>query len=430
MSAEQIELATRLLANGYLPVPILRHDAPPSSSATARRSSSRPASSRTAACGPQGHRGLQRHAATIAGWRRLHDIGDYPGLGIACGTVVAVDVDVYEPELAAGDRGAGGRSTWATHRCAGSARRRRRCCSTGPTGSRSQGQTAEFLKDDLKAQVEVLGQGQQVVGYGIHPATGAPYTWARPRPRRCPLAELPAVTQEQVDGARAPRRRRGCGRPATGPRRRSRPAHGGAAARPPERHQERQRRQPVPRRQRRAPLRTPERWVPALFGPAPSCDARGVWRVPSSALGPRPRGGHQHLARRHRRLRRARHGRPEARQADRHRPRHRARRRRRRASRRPVAGRPARHRGARSGARKRSGRARAEDECDRWNEQLHRTDRGEARDIIHNVALILRTDDRFKGRLRWNEMLEAVEASDLPWRRATTGGQWTDADDL
>ena len=61
---------------------------------------------------------------------------------------------------------------------------------------------------------------------------------------------------------------------------------------------------------------------------------------------------------------------------------------------------------------------------DRWNEQLHRNDRGEARDIIHNVTLILRMDDRFKGRLRWNEMLEAVEAQHLPWRK----GGWQPMD--
>ena len=41
---------------------------------------------------------------------------------------------------------------------------------------------------------------------------------------------------------------------------------------------------------------------------------------------------------------------------------------------------------------------------ERWNEQLHRNERGEARDIIHNAALILRSDDRFKGRMRWNEL--------------------------
>src|SRR4051794_17045439 len=68
-------------------------------------------------------------------------------------------------------------------------------------------------------------------------------------------------------------------------------------------------------------------------------------------------------------------------------------------------------------------------DLERWNEELHRNDRGEARDIIHNVTLILRKDDRFQGRLRWNQMLEAVEAQQLPWR-SSRWQAWTDADDI
>lgn len=68
--------------------------------------------------------------------------------------------------------------------------------------------------------------------------------------------------------------------------------------------------------------------------------------------------------------------------------------------------------------------------CGRWNELLHRTDRGEARDIIHNVTIILRKDGRFAGRLRWNELSEAVEARDLPWSKGSGWTAWTDADDL
>ena len=67
---------------------------------------------------------------------------------------------------------------------------------------------------------------------------------------------------------------------------------------------------------------------------------------------------------------------------------------------------------------------------ERWNEDLHRTDRGEARDILENAAIILRKDARFRGRLRWNEMLEAVEVRDVPWYRHSTWRPWTDADDL
>ena len=64
-----------------------------------------------------------------------------------------------------------------------------------------------------------------------------------------------------------------------------------------------------------------------------------------------------------------------------------------------------------------------------WTDDLHRNERGEARDILPNVTLILRADERLKGRLRWNQMLEAVEVQNVPW---CAGGwrPWTDADDL
>lgn len=67
---------------------------------------------------------------------------------------------------------------------------------------------------------------------------------------------------------------------------------------------------------------------------------------------------------------------------------------------------------------------------DRWKGDLHKTDRGEFRDVQINVAIILRKDNRFRGRLRWNALLEAVEARELPWRKGARWEAWTDADDL
>jgi predicted P-loop ATPase len=66
---------------------------------------------------------------------------------------------------------------------------------------------------------------------------------------------------------------------------------------------------------------------------------------------------------------------------------------------------------------------------DGWTGELHRNDRGEARDIIHNATVILRTDSRFKSRIRFNLFLGAVEAMELPWRKGPWS-TWTDADDL
>jgi predicted P-loop ATPase len=54
-----------------------------------------------------------------------------------------------------------------------------------------------FLPDGTKVQVEILGDGQQFVAYGVHPDTGREYEWTRSGPDVVPLVELPAVTETQ-----------------------------------------------------------------------------------------------------------------------------------------------------------------------------------------------------------------------------------------
>jgi hypothetical protein len=57
-------------------------------------------------------------------------------------------------------------------------------------------QTPElFLSDGTKMQVEILGTGQQFVGYGIHPDTRSAYEWPDSAPDSVPLADLPDVTE-------------------------------------------------------------------------------------------------------------------------------------------------------------------------------------------------------------------------------------------
>jgi hypothetical protein len=52
-----------------------------------------------------------------------------------------------------------------------------------------------FWPDGTKAQVEVLGDGQQFVADGIHPNTGQPYRWTDGCPATVPLKLLPPVAQ-------------------------------------------------------------------------------------------------------------------------------------------------------------------------------------------------------------------------------------------
>ena len=52
---------------------------------------------------------------------------------------------------------------------------------------------------DKAHRVEILGQGQQLVAYGIHPDTGKPYTWnGSGDPVKVPMGLLPPITLQGV----------------------------------------------------------------------------------------------------------------------------------------------------------------------------------------------------------------------------------------
>ena len=70
------------------------------------------------------------------------------------------------------------------------------------TESREKKQTAEYLIDGEKAQVEFLGEGQQFVASGIHPDTKQPYRWPGDRLIDLPPIELTEVSPAQLDAVR------------------------------------------------------------------------------------------------------------------------------------------------------------------------------------------------------------------------------------
>ena len=65
-----------------------------------------------------------------------------------------------------------------------------------------------------------------------------------------------------------------------------------------------------------------------------------------------------------------------------------------------------------------------------WRTRLLRNDKGSARDCVANAVLILRSDARFIGRLRLDELYQATFACDLPWDRSSTWRPWSDIDDI
>lgn len=60
--------------------------------------------------------------------------------------------------------------------------------------------TKEYLlPDGTKAQVEILGDGQQFVSYGVHAETRQEYEWPESGPDTVPLNELPLITEQAVE---------------------------------------------------------------------------------------------------------------------------------------------------------------------------------------------------------------------------------------
>ena len=164
------DIAGRMIANGYDPVPVVGK------------------------------------AAIAPGWRApgritrerfavsLESCPNATGVGARTGFLVGVDVDI-EDAAHAGEI----EEIAALH--------------LGPTPSRRVGRKGCILayrnetpisKVSINAGdkrlVEVLGDGQQFVAFGTHPDTRQPYQWTgKGDPWSTPLAELPAVTPKEIE---------------------------------------------------------------------------------------------------------------------------------------------------------------------------------------------------------------------------------------
>ena len=135
----------------------------------------------------------------IAGWARLQH--DCTNTGLLCGEIDGVDIDVLNEEL--------------------SAKLVSRAIELfGPTSLRRIGRAPKtlllyrvetphkklttpdlFFGDDVKnkdakAKVEILADGQQFVGFGIHPDTRAAYRWPERSPLDIPMSDVPMVKVE------------------------------------------------------------------------------------------------------------------------------------------------------------------------------------------------------------------------------------------
>ncbi|MEZ5913467.1 MAG: bifunctional DNA primase/polymerase [Paracoccaceae bacterium] len=156
--------AARLFDNGYEPLPILP-------------GSKRPAVARWSGVGIDGNR--------LEAWR--HSFRDH-GIGLRTGTLVGLDIDEGDPDVAHAIGRLAERRLGAT------------LVRVGLWPKRLLVYRAEAPFRKLKSgSVEVLGAGQQFVAFGHHPATGRDYYWVGETPLDVALTDLPAVETNAVE---------------------------------------------------------------------------------------------------------------------------------------------------------------------------------------------------------------------------------------
>lgn len=131
---------------------------------------------------------------TIRGWEASPNLSN---TGIRCGQVVAIDIDILDGGLSErvknlalqmlGDTSLVriGRAPKQLMVYRSSAPARKRSVSSAP---------------DMGAhKIEILGEGNQFIAFGVHPDTLQPYAWPEASPLDVPVHMLPEVTAEAVE---------------------------------------------------------------------------------------------------------------------------------------------------------------------------------------------------------------------------------------
>lgn len=160
------DLGLRLLEAGYEPLPL-------------RRATKVPAVPRWSR--------VMIDAAQVEHWARDHPDG---GVGLRSGRLVGLDIDLQDPDLAWSVADLASRRLGATLMRVGQWPKRLLLYRT----------LEPFAKMKAGA-VEILGQGQQFAAFGIHPATGLPYSWPEGEtPLDVPLDDLPLLDRDALEG--------------------------------------------------------------------------------------------------------------------------------------------------------------------------------------------------------------------------------------
>jgi hypothetical protein len=166
-----------LLNNGYTPIPIQPSRKVPGSYQEGRWGGGFPQWTRFLDSPPS--------LATLEVW------SSWPGagIGLVTGDIVGVDIDILETDLA-------------------SAIVEKADVLLGKSPLLRIGRepkvllvyrSAERMKKRSLGKIEILGEGQQFVSYGLHPDTNQPYKWPVQSPVDVPVHELPVVSVSSIE---------------------------------------------------------------------------------------------------------------------------------------------------------------------------------------------------------------------------------------
>jgi putative DNA primase/helicase len=185
------ELRLKLHANGYRPVPVV------GAHVVTKSAGKRPTMEAwETKC-------LTADAEEIARWPKSYS--NCTNTGILGGHIVGVDIDVLDETLSA-------QLSQLAHELLGPSWLHRigrapkvllvyRVANPIPkiqTPSLLFGDDPDTKVDTDKCKVEILAEGSQFVGFGIHPDTKAPYRWPYKSPLDVPFADVPLVTPEKL----------------------------------------------------------------------------------------------------------------------------------------------------------------------------------------------------------------------------------------
>ncbi len=135
--------------------------------------------------------------AEIRAWAKDHP--DWTNTGILTGDIVGIDIDITDAPMATRIEALAGEMLGQTPLRRVGRAPKSLLVYRASMPFKKLATEEHFFADGSKAQVEVLGQGQQFVGFGIHPATDQEYQWTDGSPLDIPSKALPSVTSEQVD---------------------------------------------------------------------------------------------------------------------------------------------------------------------------------------------------------------------------------------